>query len=218
VADSLVLLAAWSLTIGSSDRGSRLHSAKEGVDDWDKAASVCVGATPRRSILSLAGIFMRSGSFSDIMRTAGKLKVNIADTAKPLWRKGLISAVAVVLFCLYGCGGAFEDNGTHLAYALEKGTSELRASDASELVVHYETLDSSKEPYYVEITPSLAAGQASNIWGSYLVVSGKTSGGTSYHNRFVFVAQRFYVKKDLGGPTEVVLHKDRDHVSVVELR
>jgi len=161
---------------------------------------------------------MRSGSFSDIVRTAGKLKVNVADTARPLWRKGLISGVAVVLFCLHGCGGAFQDNGTHLAYALEKGTSELRASNASELVVHYETLDSSKEPYYVEITPSLAAGQASNIWGSYLVVSGKTSGGTSYHNRFIFVPQRFYVKKDLGGPTEVVLHKDRDHVTVVELR
>ena len=139
-------------------------------------------------------------------------------TAGPLWQKGLASAVAVVLFSLYGCGGAFEDNGTHLAYALEKGTSDLRASNAPELVVHYETLDSHKEPYYVELTPSIAAGQKSNIWGSYLVVSGKTSGGTSYHNRFVFVPQRLYVKKDLGGPTEVVLHKDGDRVSVVDLR
>jgi hypothetical protein len=152
------------------------------------------------------------------MRTEGKLKSKIAATARLLWQKSLISAVAVVPFSLNGCGGAFEDNGTHLAYALEKGTSELRASNASQLVVHYETLDSLKEPYYVELTPSITAGQASNIWGSYLVVSGKTSGGTSYHNRFVFVPQRLYVKKDIGGPTEVVLHKDRDHISVVELR
>jgi hypothetical protein len=37
------LLGAWlryRLTIGSSDRGSRLRSAKEGVDDWDKSAFV----------------------------------------------------------------------------------------------------------------------------------------------------------------------------------
>jgi hypothetical protein len=162
--------------------------------------------------------FMRSAGLSDITRTAIVLKGNIADVARRLSRKGLLSAGTVVLLPLYGCGSAFEDNGTHLAHALEKGASELRASNASELVVHYKTLDNSKEPYYVEITPSIAAGQASSIWGSYLVVSGKTSGGTSYHNRFVFVPQRLYFKKDLGGPTEVILHKDRDHVSVVELR
>jgi hypothetical protein len=161
---------------------------------------------------------MRIASFSDVTRTEGKSNTNIAYAARRLLQKSLISAVTFVLLSLYGCGGVFEDNGTHLAYELEKGASELRASNASELVVHYKTLDSLKEPYYVEITPSVAAGQASNIWGSYLVVSGKTSGGTSYHNRFVFVPQRLYIKKDLGGLTEVVLHKDGDHVSVVELR
>jgi hypothetical protein len=161
---------------------------------------------------------MRIASYSDITRTEGKLKSDIADSARCLLQKGLIPAVTFVVLSLYGCGGAFEDNGTHLAYALEKGTSELRASNAPDLVVHYRTLDSLKEPYYVEITPSIATGQASNIWGSYLVVSGKSSGGTSYHNRFVFVPQRLYLKKDLGGLTEVVLHKDGDHVSVVELR
>jgi hypothetical protein len=161
---------------------------------------------------------MRIASFFDITRTEVALKADIADVARRLSQKGLLSAGTFVLLSLYGCGGAFEDNGTHLAYALEKGASELRASNASELVVHYKTLDNPEEPYYVEITPSIAAGQASNIWGSYLVVSGKTSGGTSYHNRFVFVPQRLYLKKDIGGPTEVILHKDRDHVSVVELR
>jgi len=144
------------------------------------------------------------------------MSTNIADAAGRPWQLGPISAV--VLFSICGCGGAFEDNGTHLAYALEKGASELRASKVSELVLHYKTLDSLAEPYYVEITPSIAVGQASNIWGSYLVVSGRSSGGTSYHNRFVFVPQRLYLKKELGGLTEVVLHKDGDRVSVVELR
>jgi hypothetical protein len=88
------------------------------------------------------------------------------------------------------CGNAFEDNGTHLAYVLGKGAQQLQASTASELVVRYESLDKLNEPYYVEITPSILSGQASNIWGSYVVVSGKTSGGTSYHNRFVLVPQR----------------------------
>jgi hypothetical protein len=54
--------------------------------------------------------------------------------------------------------------------------------------------------------------------GSYLVVSGRTSGGTSYHNRFVFVPQRLYLKKDQGGSTEIILRKDGDRISVVELR
>jgi hypothetical protein len=122
-----------------------------------------------------------------------------------------------VLFSLSGCGKIFEDNGTHLAYALEKATQQLRASSASELVVRYETLDKLDDPYYVEITPSIPAGQAFTVWGSYLVVSGKTSGGTSYHNRFVFVPQRLYLKKDQGGPTELLLRKDGDRISVVEL-
>ena len=41
------------LTIGWSDRGSRLRWAKEGVDDWDKVPSVDAGEAPRRSTSSL---------------------------------------------------------------------------------------------------------------------------------------------------------------------
>jgi hypothetical protein len=116
---------------------------------------------------------------------------------------------------LAGCT-LLEDNGTHLAYALEKGAKELHASAATELVVHYTTLDGPDTSYYIEITPSLQPG--SDVWGSYLVVSGKTSGGTSYHNRFVFVPQRLYLKKDQGGAAELVLRKDGDRISVVAIR
>jgi len=49
-------------------------------------------------------------------------------------------------------------------------------------------------------------------------VSGRTSGGTSYHNRFIFVPRRLYIRKDQGGATEIVLRKDADRISVVEVR
>ena len=118
---------------------------------------------------------------------------------------------------LVGCD-VLEDNGTHLADALEKGARTLRASSSRELVVRYQSLDSADVPYYVEITPSFRDGRTSGIWGSYLVVSGKTSGGTSYHNRFVFVPERLYIKKDRGGATELVLRKEGDRISVVAVR
>ncbi len=122
---------------------------------------------------------------------------------------------APVLFS--GCT-LLEDNGTHLAYALENGAKELRSSAATELVVHYETLDGPGQSYYVEISPSRdGSARASDRWGSYLVVSGKTSGGTSYHNRFVFVPRRLYIRK-AGGATELVLRKDGDRISVVGVR
>ena len=119
---------------------------------------------------------------------------------------------------LAGCGRIFEDNGTHLAYAIEKGAAKLRASGGHEIVVHYTTLDGANDPYYVEITPSFPEGRTTSVARSYLVVSGKTPGGTSYHNRFVVVPQRLYVKKDQGGTTDIVLQKDRDQVAVVEVR
>lgn len=120
---------------------------------------------------------------------------------------------------LSACSNIFEDNATHLAYDLEKASIKLRASDATETVVHYHTLDSSNQGYYVEITPSIEESwKRKDIWGSYIVVSGKTSGGTSYHNRFVYVPKRLYIKKNLGGETEIVLHKNGERIDVVEIR
>ena len=131
-----------------------------------------------------------------------------------------LAACAAVLLaaCLHGCN-FLEDNGTHLAYALEKGAGKLRASGAQEMVVRYETLDGPAQGYYVEIMSSLdPSWQRQDVWGSYVVVSGRTPGGTSYHNRFVFVPQRLYIKKDQGGATEIMLRKDADRISVVEVR
>ncbi len=125
---------------------------------------------------------------------------------------------SALLVMLCSCGHLLEDNGTHLADTLEKGAAKLRASGDPELVVRYETLDGRDEPYYVEITPSVTAGQPPGIRASYLVVSGKTAGGTSYHNRFVVVPRRLYVEKTSGGPAELLLRKEGEDVAVVEVR
>lgn len=130
----------------------------------------------------------------------------------------MFRAFALAFLPCSGCGHPLEDNGTHLAYAMEKGAAQLRESNAFELIVHFDTLDKANQPYYVEITPSLSTGQTSTVWGSYWVVSGKTSGGTSDHNRFIFVPHRLYIKKERGGSTDLVLRKEQGHISVVELR
>jgi len=119
---------------------------------------------------------------------------------------------------LAGCS-AFEDNGTHLAAALAAGAADLRASQDTERVVRYEPIGGGHESYYVEITPSYrdAAAPDGRPWGSYLVVSGRHAGGTSAHNRDVFVPVRLYIQK-AGGATELVLRKDGDHISVVSIR
>ncbi len=129
--------------------------------------------------------------------------------------RGLMGAM---LLQLGACGNLFEDNGTHLAYLLEKGTGQLRSSGASELIVRYKTLDGGNDPYYIEITPSFSPGRGSDIPASYLVVSGKSRGGTSYHNRFVLVPRRLYIEKSAGGAAELVLRREGGHVDLVEVR
>ena len=111
-----------------------------------------------------------------------------------------------------GCS-VLEDNGTHLAYALEKGAKHLAGSNASEEVVTYEPLTGINQSYYIELTPS-DTGQAP--YGGYLVVSGKNSGGTSYHGRFVYTPKRLYVAKVNAG-AKLTLRKNGDRIEVVGL-
>lgn len=120
---------------------------------------------------------------------------------------------------LNGCGHLFEDNGTHLAFELEAAVKQMRATGATDQLVHYRTLDAPTLGYYVEITPSIQPDwKDKSRWGSYLVVSGKTSGGTSYHNRFVYVPQRFYVTKPDGGETLIALHNNQGRIEIVSVR
>lgn len=96
--------------------------------------------------------------------------------------------------------------------------SDLKASGANELVVHYQTLDAKDQSYYVELAPSLDAARTAQPWSSYIVVSGRTCGGTTFHNRFVFVPEQLRVEKPQGGTTDLVLRKVGGQIHVVGMR
>ena len=116
-----------------------------------------------------------------------------------------------------------EDNGTHLAYALEKGAKELARSPQNELVVHYEPLEGLTDDYVIEIvhadapTEVDAFGNVTSGGGGYMTVTGARHGGTSYHERFVFTPKDLRIAKH-AAPTEIVLRKVGTRIDVVELR
>lgn len=174
----------------------------------------------RSAIAGRRGVGLRTDDFLPTTGLASRHRIDLvgvmSSAPAPRFRVALLRT-AIVLLLLSGCGVS-EDNGTRLAYALEKAAKELRASNASEIVVHYTPIDGVGEPYYVELTPSLEESwQKQEVWSSYLVVSGQSSGGTSYHNRFVFVPKRLTIQKN-GGATELVLKKEGDRISVVAVR
>ena len=115
------------------------------------------------------------------------------------------------------------DNGTHLAFALERGAAELRASGRQELVVRYVPLEGEAEPYEVTLKHSRKEvvvdrfGNTAGPGGAYIVVTGRHRGGTSDHERFVFTPHDLHVAKQRGA-TEVVLRKAGNRIDVVELR
>jgi len=98
------------LTIGSSDRGSRLRWAKEGVDDWDKVRSFDAGEAPRRSTSSLGARLkaaLLSALFGAIL-SQGAMRVEpLASVARTFptpsiyWVVGVFTALLslIVLFC-----------------------------------------------------------------------------------------------------------------------
>ena len=133
----------------------------------------------------------------------------------------LLLAAATVLS---GCAVlGFVDNGTHLAYALERGARELRASNDSEHVIRYEPLGQGDETYAITIRHSTRQvqvdmfGNIDRPGGSHISVTGRHRGGTGYHERFVFVPRDLHIVKT-GAATEVVLRKSGDRIDVVELR
>ena len=115
------------------------------------------------------------------------------------------------------------DNGTHLAYALEQGARELRASDRSEYIVHYKPLGGLDETYEVTMRQSRevvrvdAWGNTLNRGGGSLAVTGRYRGGTTYHERFVFTPRDLHIVKT-NAATEIVLRKTADRIDAVELR
>jgi hypothetical protein len=120
--------------------------------------------------------------------------------------KTLTCALCVALLAFCGCS-LLEDNGTHLAYALEKGAKRLKnRPDGSELVVRYEPLTGINQSYGVSFRASFGS----------LSVGGKNGGSTTYHQRFLHVPREFSVNKS-NAATFLTLRKKGDRIELVEV-
>jgi hypothetical protein len=176
---------------------------------------------------SIFGDELSINLFADALLASRDMKTLIdnpnerASAMKPL-SLFLITLLAVGALSLCGCE-FMEDNGTHLAHALERGAKKLRDSNLSEYIVKYEPLGGGHESYTITMVHSPAplrldaAGNVVGGGGGYLTVTGRQCGGTSYHERFVFTPADLAIAKS-NAPTEVVLHKVGDRVDVVALR
>jgi hypothetical protein len=129
----------------------------------------------------------------------------------------LLLLCVVALFPLAGCS-YLEDNGTHLAYALEHGAEHLRHSNQTEEVVEYEPLTGINQRYEIDISETIPVPKPNNLKGlSSLTVTGKNPGSTSYHSRFVTVPKHLYIAKE-NASAEIVLRKHGDNIDVVAIR
>src|SRR5476651_1992018 len=112
----------------------------------------------------------------------------------------VMGGLFVASLALAGCT-LLEDNGTHLAFALERGAKKLRASDLNEYVVHYEPLEGINETYAIDMVHSREVvkvdvfGNTLRPGGSSLTVTGRNNGGTNYHERFVFTPRDLHIVK-----------------------
>ncbi len=122
----------------------------------------------------------------------------------------LIALFIVLISACLGCTW-MEDNGTHLAYALQRGAKNLNRSDATEERVRYEPLTGTQQTYYIEMQASPPNGTG------MLNVGGKRGGSTTFHQRFVYVPQRLYIEKT-NAAAELLLKKQNNRIEVVELR
>jgi hypothetical protein len=153
---------------------------------------------------------------------AAELKVSPRNSAGKMPPGFVMGCLLMAVTILSGCT-ILEDNGTHLAFALEHGARELRASTLSEYIVRYEPLEGINETYEITLQHSRevvrvdAFGNTLNHGGGYLTVTGRHNGGTNYHERYVFTPRDLHIVKT-NAPTEVVLRKVGDRIDVVELR
>ena len=126
-----------------------------------------------------------------------------------------ITAVVFVLAAtlLSNCA-IFEDNGTRMAFTLERGANELAASRDTELVLEYMPTTGIEQGYEVRFSPSKSTEVP---YGGYVVVTGKNGGGTNYHTRSVYVAKAFHLTK-MNASTRITLKKVGGRIEVVDLQ
>ncbi len=106
-----------------------------------------------------------------------------------------------------------EDNGTHLAYALETGAKRLKSKpDGSEFVVRYEPLGGINQSYGVSLRASTDTDPTYRS-GS-LSVGGTRGGSTTYHQKFLYVTKDFSVNKS-NAATFLTLRKVGNRIDLV---
>ena len=129
--------------------------------------------------------------------------------------KALALALGVALLASCRCS-FMEDNGTHLDYALEKGAKRLESKpNGSEFVVRYGPLTGINQSYGVSLQASTDTDPTYRS-GS-LAVGGSKGGGTTYHQRFVYVTKEFSVNKS-NAATFLTLKKNGDRIELVDVK
>lgn len=132
----------------------------------------------------------------------------------PSWKNVSVAILCALAALLIASCAIFEDNGTHLAFALEHGARELSASGNDELMLEYVPTTGINQSYEIRLSPSRSTEVP---YGGYIVVTGKNGGGTSHHTRFVYVPKPLQVSKT-NASARFTLRKNGERIDVVDLR
>ena len=119
----------------------------------------------------------------------------------------------ITVAALFGCA-VLEDNGTHLAFAMERAAAQLRESGRDEQVMEYVPMSGADQAYEVRMNASLST---TAPYGGYIVVTGKNGGGTSYQGRYVYIPKAMHIGKQ-GESTFITLRNNQGRIDVVGLR
>jgi len=112
-----------------------------------------------------------------------------------------------------GCA-ILSDNGTRLAFAIERASRQLLESDNSEIILEYRPKTDLKQNYEVRMLRSL---RTEAPYGGYITVSGDDGGGTSYQGRFVYIPRPLHIVKH-DESTLITLRKVQGRIDIVDLQ
>jgi hypothetical protein len=127
-----------------------------------------------------------------------------------LWRS---VGLAALFLASSGCA-VLSDNGTHLAFALERESRALVASGKEERVFDYSPMSGINQHYEVRLTPSRSPVPP---YGGYVVVTGENGGGTNYQAHFVYIVAALKVSK-FNEATHITLRNHDGRVELTSLR
>lgn len=134
----------------------------------------------------------------------------MSKVGQVLARSAILTTVA-----LWGTGCAMlSDNGTHLAFALERESRSLIASGREELVFDYSPLSGINQPYEVRLTKSRS--QVAPFGGS-IVVTGENGGGTTYQTQYVYIVKAMQISK-FNEAAHITLRNNDGRIEVTSIR